>query len=165
MTKPSRFQTTEAFSATVLGSTALLVVLYFIFRQQYDGENVNQLSEDNAATIRLAFGGVVTATLIGYRDALKRMVSVGDQKKTPPTPIRSGALFLYVVGLSGIVLAIAFLVCLRFGLIKQDFGDLVTGISGWWGGTVGWTLTEYIQIQRNEAPAPAAATAPVPNVP
>jgi hypothetical protein len=154
--KDIKWNTTEVFSAVVLVATGVLAVLYVVFWQQYSAvpstpPSSNQLSKEIATLVRLAFAGPVAATLIGYRDAFARLIAVGGQAAAPPTIINSGAPVLYFIALSGIVAAAVLLIAFRFGIVRHDADELVGTVAAWWGATVSWALTRYVQIREASA--------------
>jgi hypothetical protein len=147
-----KWRTTEAFAAVMSVGIVLLLVLFLVFRSQYVPGSASQLNQDNGKLLEWILASPVIAALVGYRDAFGRVIKVSLPGQSAPVgdagwrTIEHGAVALYVVGLSGVIAAIALVLSFRLGLMHGNVEQTVTAVAAWWTGSVSWTLTRYVAV-------------------
>lgn len=145
----SKLLTVQSYSIIMFFSTIIVLVTGFSLWIMYDGnEQISfGLRQSDAELLIASMLPIILINLIGFRETVfSTMVSVGEvDNHKNDIPINSGGIFLYTVGLMGIVAALFCILFVSAGLEVTKAKMVITITAAIWGGTTGVVFNKYFK--------------------
>jgi len=130
-------------------STTIVLIIGFSLWMIYDGNVQNSfgLRQSVAELLTASMLPVILINLIGFREAaFSTLVSIGpESSQSRAIPISSGGVFLYAVGLMGVIAALTCIFVVSGSIEATKAKIVITMTAAVWGGTTGVVFNKYFK--------------------